>query len=167
MWFDSLLASCRSGRSRSRRPKPSTASPRSFRPGVEVLEDRCTPSSLSGRVEFGSPNPHGFGAGNVKVTLLEETTSGVWGWTPVQVTKTAGSGSGAYSFTGLQPGLYAIEVAGNLQVSVGTVNGQKDGDGPIPLFLGGLPETAIANISLGANQAGINYDFYLPGFSGG
>jgi hypothetical protein len=167
MWFHSLLASWKSGHSRSRRPKP-----RSFRPALEVLEDRCTPSSLSGYVKYGYPNPYDLGPGGVTVTLLEPVSGYANHWTPVQVTKTA-AGSGAYSFTGLQPGLYAIEVNVLCDVfsvvavnGVGTVNGQRDGEGPIP-GPPAAPSTEIVDISLGANQSGINYDFYLRGFSGG
>jgi predicted outer membrane repeat protein len=45
MWFLSLLASWKSERSRSRRLRP--ARPRSFRLRLEVLEDRCVPSTLN------------------------------------------------------------------------------------------------------------------------
>ena len=45
MWFHSLLASWKSRLSRSRRPQPSRQG--TFRPRLEVLEDRCVPSTLS------------------------------------------------------------------------------------------------------------------------
>ncbi len=44
MWFLCLLASWKSERSRSRRLRPAH---RSFRPRMEVLEDRCVPSTLN------------------------------------------------------------------------------------------------------------------------
>jgi predicted outer membrane repeat protein len=45
MWFHSLLASWKSGLAHSRRRQ--AARPRSFRPRLEVLEDRCVPSTLN------------------------------------------------------------------------------------------------------------------------
>jgi predicted outer membrane repeat protein len=47
MWLHSLLASWKSGTSRRRRPQPRPARPRSFRPRLEALEDRCVPSTLN------------------------------------------------------------------------------------------------------------------------
>jgi hypothetical protein len=47
MWFHSLLASWKSGLSRSRRPQPRPAR-RGTRLTVEQLEDRCTPSTALG-----------------------------------------------------------------------------------------------------------------------
>jgi predicted outer membrane repeat protein len=47
MWLHSLFASWKSGLSRSRRPQPRPARPHRFRPRLEVLEDRCVPSTLN------------------------------------------------------------------------------------------------------------------------
>ncbi len=47
MWFRSLLASWKSAFSRSRRPQPRPARRGSFRPRLEVLEDRLVPASYS------------------------------------------------------------------------------------------------------------------------
>jgi predicted outer membrane repeat protein len=47
MWFSSASAFCRSGSRRTRRPQPSPARQQGFRPHLETLEDRCTPSTLN------------------------------------------------------------------------------------------------------------------------
>jgi len=71
---------------------------------------------------------------------------------------------GAYTFTGLQPGVYNILLLSKpvyheslwlIGVVPGTVNGQTDGIGQNEEDSG-----AIANISLGANAAGVNYNFF-------
>jgi hypothetical protein len=47
MWFQSLWASWESGLTRNQRPQPRPAPPHSARPRLEVLEDRCVPSTLN------------------------------------------------------------------------------------------------------------------------
>jgi hypothetical protein len=129
-------------------------------PVLEMREDRYTPSSLSGYV---GPYPgHVFGGTpHVTVDLYEQTAAGL---KLIQTTHTVASG--AYSFTGLQPGVYAIEIPETVATlnppisggAAGTVNGQTDGvvgsSGRVVWF--------IDSISLGANEAGVNYDFDAP-----
>ena len=47
MWFHFLWASWESGLTRNQRPQPRPAPPHSARPRLEVLEDRCVPSTLN------------------------------------------------------------------------------------------------------------------------
>jgi hypothetical protein len=138
------------------------------RPALEILEDRCTPSTLSGHV-FGVAPGWTSGESGVYVELDGKTSAGLY---VHQLTKT-GAG-GAYSFTGLQSGVYEILLLdkpiyheGSLRlISVvpGTVNGQTDGVGQNDGDYG-----MINNISLGANAAGVNYNFFnsVDVFSGG
>ena len=109
------------------------------------------------------------GESGVYVELMGKTSAGSY---VDRLTKT-GAG-GAYSFTGLQPGVYQILLLdkpyyheGSLwltSVVPGTVNGQTDGTGQNDRDYG-----FINNIGLGANDAGVNYNFYnsLDNFGGG
>ena len=141
------------------------------RPALEGLEDRCTPSSLSGwlvpATQGGQVNYAANGFLTGQVFLKNQSTGQI-----IRVSETTG---GHYSFSGLSAGVYELivplsDIYGNKEaaltgVRVGTVNGKVDGHG---VATPGL--ASIQDIQLGANSAGVNYDFlvYAPlGLSGG
>jgi hypothetical protein len=129
------------------------------RPALEVLEDRCAPASLSGSA--GPDTPYGV---TIELLQLENPTGHHSVYTLSQTT-TPVPGSGAYSFTGLKSGVYEIKVVDAVGATAGTVNNKPDGSA-IPLNGYGA---AITNISLGANDSGVNYDFtvFADTFVGG
>jgi hypothetical protein len=78
MWFKSLLASWKSGVSRTRRPQLRPARPSSVRPRLEALEDRCVPTNYSAAnvtqliADINAANAAG---GTNTITLTAPTTS--------------------------------------------------------------------------------------------
>jgi Carboxypeptidase regulatory-like domain len=123
--------------------------------GAKVTEDSFTmpvtvtnsPGSLSG-FALNSLN----GAPIVKFTIDLEDSSG----NILQSTTT--SSTGAFSFTGLQPGTYQLVAAQNgnwigISSTPGTVNGATDGTS--------VNSVTIGSIVLANGGAGINYDFQL------
>jgi hypothetical protein len=106
-----------------------------------------SPGSLSG-FALNSLN----GAPIVKFTIDLEDSSG----NLIQSTTT--SSTGAFSFTGLQPGTYQLVAAQNgnwigVSATAGTVNGATDGSS--------VNSVTIGSINLSNGGAGINYDFTL------
>jgi hypothetical protein len=118
----------------------------SVTPAVETSESA---SSISGAV---------FGLGTTPLVGVTVTLTGTDGQGNAVTLTATTDAQGDYMFSNLQAGTYTVEEPsgyGLNQSDVGTVNGSMDGTV--------TPTGDIAQIVLGANEQGINYDFKTLG----